>query len=174
MVTITLVDAAGKPIVGYRADDNQGIVGSLTLSVSDAPVSVDLTPTTEISPPSYWQAKVHLSGRTLSSAKVQLAAGDALTLPEFLALDEAPDWWDVNENRLLPDPTGAIDGSIPTVASGTWVIGNVLSGGNPYVAPPASQAASGTQGMRAWDGIFFYECVATDTWIRYVPQRAWS
>ncbi len=41
------------------------------------------------------------------------------------------------------------------------------------VAAPASSTASGTAGQIAYDGDYFYQCVATDTW-RRTPLADWS
>ena len=63
------------------------------------------------------------------------------------------------------DP-GAITCIIGNSGQATYTIG--------YVDAPATPTSSGTKGQQAWDGVYRYECVATDTWIRWVPQRTWS
>lgn len=35
-----------------------------------------------------------------------------------------------------------------------------------WVSAPASASSTGTAGQVAYDGSYFYVCVATDTWIR--------
>jgi hypothetical protein len=36
-----------------------------------------------------------------------------------------------------------------------------------YVAVPSSETATGVKGQRAYDSTYVYECVDTDTWVRY-------
>ena len=47
------------------------------------------------------------------------------------------------------------------------------SGNINWVAVPASASASGTAGQVAYDGEYFYICVATNTWIR-AAMSDWS
>lgn len=43
-----------------------------------------------------------------------------------------------------------------------------------FVTPPASPSDTGTIGQMAWSSPYLYLCVATDTWVRWVPARAWT
>lgn len=40
------------------------------------------------------------------------------------------------------------------------------SGGVVWVTPPTSDTSPGTAGQVAYDGSYFYVCVATNTWVR--------
>lgn len=51
---------------------------------------------------------------------------------------------------VVPDPP--VGGSVPTTP----------------VTAPASSSSAGTQGTWAYDGVYLYWCVATDTWFRWV------
>jgi hypothetical protein len=44
-----------------------------------------------------------------------------------------------------------------------------------YVAIPVSPTSTGTKGQRAYDSTnsFMYECIATNTWIRYTITKTW-
>lgn len=60
----------------------------------------------------------------------------------------------------------------------TWFIGNLLSGGGGSVIPtwvtvPASSSAAGSPGNIAYDGSYFYVCVAVNTW-RRTPIDDWA
>lgn len=143
-VTFTLVNSAGIPIDGYRADDSQGIINTLSVLVEDEAQTVDLTPTTEIYPESYWQVRVKLGRKTVRVAAVQLGTGGDLTIPELLALDPAPGYWDIIDNRLLPDPTGRADQAIGlNIISEQYVIGDAPAGSGTVT----SVAISGLEGI---------------------------
>jgi len=120
-VSFQLVNASGAVIEGYRNEDFTGVINTLDVVISDTAQTVDLTPNTEIYPDSYWRVSIRSSEQG-STALVQFDDGADLELVELLALDVSPGYWDVYESQLLPDPTGAADGAIPSVSSGQWVI----------------------------------------------------
>jgi hypothetical protein len=41
------------------------------------------------------------------------------------------------------------------------------------VDPPTSPTSDGIQGAWAFDGIYFYHCVATNTWVRNASVTSW-
>jgi hypothetical protein len=153
VVELELVDADGVAAQGWR-QDGTGVAGLYTATLSGEAVVIPLTPTEDLTPAArYWVFKAQwYSGsrpRTYRSGLIQLAsAGADLTLPEFLTLDESPGWWDVYENRLLPDPTEASNGSIPTVADGKWVVGDAPAG----LGTVTSVAVSGSDGIEVDSG----------------------
>jgi hypothetical protein len=52
---------------------------------------------------------------------------------------------------IVPDP--AVGGAVPTAP----------------VAPPAANNSSGTQGTWSFDGTYYYWCVSSGNWVRFVP-----
>ena len=40
-----------------------------------------------------------------------------------------------------------------------------------FVAAPTSFNDTGTVGHWAWDGVYMWACVATDTWVNWLPRR---
>lgn len=57
---------------------------------------------------------------------------------------------------------------VPRTAIEQWVNPNLFPNNKP--APDSS----GYKGQRCYDGYYMYECVATDTWIRYLTEAFWS
>lgn len=57
----------------------------------------------------------------------------------------------------------------------TWTISANISGssGIQYVSAPVSPTSSGTQGQRAYSSNYVYECIATNTWVRYAAASSW-
>ena len=57
----------------------------------------------------------------------------------------------------------------------TWTISANISGGAgiEYVSAPTSPTDTGTQGQRAYAGNYVYECIATNTWVRYAAASSW-
>ena len=147
-VTFTLVDTNGDPVAGYRSEDNQGIIGKQTLQIQGATQTIELTPTTEITPESYWHVSVVLPGVSSNSSTVQLGDGASLTLPELLALGPAPGYWDIVDNRLLPNPSGGTNGSIPVILDDEWIIADAPAGSGTVT----SVAISGTDGLEVDSG----------------------
>ena len=47
-------------------------------------------------------------------------------------------------------------------------------GADAYVTAPATSTSTGVQGQRAYSDNYVYECVATDTWVRYAAESTWS
>jgi len=41
-------------------------------------------------------------------------------------------------------------------------------------AIPASPTSPGSPGEEAYDGSYFYKCVAPDTWLRFAKDATWS
>lgn len=134
-IEFALVDADGKKIDGYRSTDDVGIIGARTITLTDAPRSIELTPNTEIYPESYWNVRVKYSNKAVRSANVKIGAGTALSFAEFLAIDTSPGFWDIYVNRLLPDPTDLDVGKIPsvTLVGGTKIWGTATA----TTAPPS-------------------------------------
>lgn len=56
----------------------------------------------------------------------------------------------------------------------TWTISASISGGGiEYVSAPSSPTDSGTRGQRAYGGNYVYECIATNTWVKYAAASSW-
>jgi hypothetical protein len=57
----------------------------------------------------------------------------------------------------------------------TWTISVSISGaaGIEYVTAPTSPTDIGTQGQRAYSSNYVYECIATNTWVRYAAASSW-
>lgn len=53
-----------------------------------------------------------------------------------------------------------------TSGSGSITVACTVTGVS-YVSAPASSSSSGTAGQKSYDASWVYECVATDSWIRY-------
>jgi hypothetical protein len=49
----------------------------------------------------------------------------------------------------------------------------ISSGGIQYVSPPPTPTSPGVQGQRAYSSNFVYECIATNTWVRYAAATSW-
>lgn len=47
-------------------------------------------------------------------------------------------------------------------------------GAGTYVTAPTTPTSTGVQGQRAYSDNYVYECVATDTWVRYAAESTWS
>jgi hypothetical protein len=45
--------------------------------------------------------------------------------------------------------------------------------GSGVVAAPATPSSPCTTGQRAWASPYLYTCVASDAWVRNVPERTW-
>jgi hypothetical protein len=131
-VTFTLVDLDGSPVAGYRRDDHTGVVGSISVDVSANDTTIALTPNTEITPATYWQARVQVDGRTVRTSAARFGAGSVMTFPEFLALDETVGFWEVYENRLLPNPEDGAVGSMAAIQTvngeKVWVVSDAPAG----------------------------------------------
>jgi hypothetical protein len=56
----------------------------------------------------------------------------------------------------------------------TWTISASISGGIEYVSAPAYPTDAGTQGQRAYSSNYVYECIATNTWVRYAAATSWG
>lgn len=82
--------------------------------------------------------------------------------------------------------TGLDPGDITTEGSpadGDFVLGWIADGSlrkydigtiSAKVSPPAGPSATGSPGQWAFDGTYFYFCIATDTWARFVGALTWS
>ena len=46
-------------------------------------------------------------------------------------------------------------------------------GGGEFVTPPATETSPGEQKQQAWDGTYWYMCVATNVWVRTVMVKSW-
>lgn len=80
----------------------------------------------------------------------------------------------------LPVITTA-DGAVTTgtfgTEAGTFCAGDdsrLTSNGVEYVDVPATPTSTGIQGQRAYADNYVYECIATDTWVRYAAESTWS
>ena len=60
-------------------------------------------------------------------------------------------------------------GIIITTAGNSIIIHNNIE----YVSVPASPTATGIQGQRAYSSNYVYECIATNTWVRYAAASSW-
>jgi len=71
----------------------------------------------------------------------------------------------------LQSQIDTIDGQIDTIND---EIDNISTGSIlEYVSVPSSPTDTGTQGQRAYDSNYVYECVATNTWVRYAAASSW-
>lgn len=57
---------------------------------------------------------------------------------------------------------------LPRTAIEQWVNPNLFPNNKPAPDSP------GYKGQRCYDGYYMYECVATDTWIRYLTEAFWT
>jgi hypothetical protein len=84
--------------------------------------------------------------------------------------------WTLNSGGVtsIEGLTGVVDisggsGISITTAGNSVVITNNIE----YVSVPASPTATGTQGQRAYGSNYVYECIATNTWVRYAAASSW-
>jgi len=81
----------------------------------------------------------------------------------YATSDDSPEALTVAEQTLVGRKTG---GNIDALTAAEAM--NVL-----WVSAPASKADTGTTGMVAYDGNYFYICVGTDEWVRTTMAAQW-
>lgn len=103
-------------------------------------------------------------GRVYQSAYPPTPTG---TVGPRLQLYRGPDG--TLPNLLIGEPAWTADKHGLWIGDGTY---DHFIGGN-LVSAPASSASPGKEGQRAWDGAYFYFCVANNTWIRIAGIASW-
>lgn len=125
--------------------------------------------------------------RTLSAALTNGNIADADTVDVFVWKNAAN--WAIYEGAAYDHTGGRVDCSAATLDASAGTIADADSvtievdagqtamevfGGNIALSPaPASPTDTGTAGEIAWDGTYINLCVASNTWVRWIPQRTW-
>ena len=105
---------------------------------------------------------------------------------------ESGSWVDVEVtphiHATITNGTGLTGGNYDGSTAQTWAVaygtsaGTACEGNDPrlsdtrspnYVSAPATPTSSGVQGQRAYTDNYVYECVATNTWVRYAAESSW-
>lgn len=74
-VVFSLVDAAGRKLIGLRSSDGSPVAGVVTVAVAAQAVSVALTPNTEIAPTTRYLVQTTAAGNVIQRVSVQIPAG---------------------------------------------------------------------------------------------------
>lgn len=108
----------------------------------------------------------------LQTGKENSGTASSLLAAHVAAADPHPTYTTLAEVTAAVDATATAAGTVAAEAAIALHVANVDAHGA-YVAAPATPTSTGTQGQWSWDGTYEYRCVATDTWVRWAPERTW-